>query len=229
MLRFLEKVFQDIREGENLEIYLTLAVVLALLVLDVFGIASTEALATLGDLYLNCRQPVEALTAYEEAFAGEKPPLDRLLRSAEGFLMLGIPAEAECLLQQARKSASSLSPDQRRKLLRLEARHAYLSGDRKKALRAYERLLEEHPLDGDALIALGDIHREACALEEAMMAYERAGRISGKEAQALVRQAQVEVGREHYARAVERLEAAQTIDPRPNVARYLVQVRRLVR
>ncbi len=45
MLRFLEKVFQDIREGENLEIYLTLAVVLVLLALDVFGIASTEAVA----------------------------------------------------------------------------------------------------------------------------------------------------------------------------------------
>ena len=143
--------------------------------------------------------------------------------------MLGVPIEAERLLQQARKSAFFLSPDQRRKLLRLEARQAYLRGDRKTALKAHERLLEEHPLDGDALIALGDIHREACALEEAMMAYERAARISGKEAEALVRQAQVEVERERYAGAVERLEAAQAMDPRPNVARYLEQVRRLVR
>ena len=125
--------------------------------------------------------------------------------------------------------AASLNPDQRRKLLRLEARQAYLSGDRKAALMAYERLLEEHPLDGDALIALGDLHREAGELEEAMMAYERAARTSGKEAQAFVRQAQVEVERERYAKAVERLEAAQTIDPRPNVACYLEQVRRLVR
>jgi tetratricopeptide (TPR) repeat protein len=193
------------------------------------GIASTEALATLGDLYLNCRQPVDALSAYEEAFAGKSPPLDRLLRSAEGFLMLGMPAEAECLLQQARRVAASLRPGQRRKLLRLEARQAYLSGDRTAAHRAYERLLEEYPLDGDALIALGDLHREAGALEEAMMAYERAGRISGKEAQALVRQAQVEVERERYVGAVERLEAAQVIDPRLNVTRYLGQVRRLVR
>ncbi len=193
------------------------------------GIASAEALATLGDLYLNRRQPAEALSAYEKSFAGEEPPLERLLRSVEGFLMLGLPAEAECLLQEVRKSASSLSPDQHRKLLRLEARKAYLSGDRKAALRAYEWLLEEYPLDGDALIALGDLHREACEPEEAMMAYERAARISGKEAQALVRQAQVEVERERYVGAMERLEAAQIIDPWPNVARYLEQVRRLVR
>ncbi|RLC46794.1 MAG: hypothetical protein DRH70_04780 [Candidatus Coatesbacteria bacterium] len=197
------------------------------------GIASAEVLATLGDLYLNCRQAAEALAAYKEAFAGDEPPLDRLLRSVQGFLMLRMPAEADSLLRQARKvaqeSPSSLSPDQHRKLLRLEAQQAYLSGDRKAALMAYKRLLEEDPLDGDALIALGDLYREADELEEAIIAYERAARISGKEAQALVRQAQVEVERERYARAVELLEAAQAIDPRPNVARYLDQVRELVR
>jgi len=44
-MKFLGKVFQDIREGQNLEIYLTLAVALALLILDVFGIVSAEAVA----------------------------------------------------------------------------------------------------------------------------------------------------------------------------------------
>ncbi len=193
------------------------------------GIASSEALATLGDLYLNDRQAAEALAAYKDAFAGEEPPLERLLRSAEGFIMLRMPAEADTLLWRARKRASSLSPDQHRKLLWLEAQQAYLGGDRKAALMAYERLLEETPLDGDALIALGDLYREADELEEAIIVYERAARISGKEAQALVRQAQVEVERERYARAGTLLEAAQAIDPRPNVARYLKQVRRLIR
>jgi tetratricopeptide (TPR) repeat protein len=193
------------------------------------GIASTEALATLGDLYLNDRQAAEALAAYKDAFAGEQPPLDRLLRSAEGFIMLRMPAEADTLLRRACKRASSLSPDQRRKLLRLEAQQAYLSGDRKAAFLAYEKLLEQDPLDGDVLIVLGDLHREADELEEAIIVYERAARISGKEAQAITRQAQVEVERERYARAVELLEAAQAIDPRPNVARYLKQVRRLIR
>ena len=237
-IRLLENLVE--REPQRAELWLLLAnahlaleqpdqAIVKLECVRRLGIASTEALATMGDLYLNRRQPVEALSVYEEAFSGEEPPLERLLRSAEGFLMLGMPAEAECLLQQSREATSFLSPDQRRKLLRLEARQAYLSGDRKAALMAYERLLEEYPLDGDALIVLGDIHREACALEEAMMAYERAARISGKEAQALVRQAQVEVERERYIKAVEFLGAAQAMDPRPNVARYLEQVMRLVR
>ena len=56
-----------------------------------------------------------------------------------------------------------------------------------------------------------------------------AGRIADKETQALIRQAQIEVGRERYKRAAELLEAAQALKPVPHVARYLEQVRRLAR
>lgn len=45
MLQFLDKVLRDVREGENLEVYLTLVVVLVLLFLDVFGVVSTGAVA----------------------------------------------------------------------------------------------------------------------------------------------------------------------------------------
>lgn len=45
MIKFLEKVLDDIREGRNLEVYLTLVVALVLLILDVFDIVSTEAIA----------------------------------------------------------------------------------------------------------------------------------------------------------------------------------------
>lgn len=45
MLKLFDKVFQDIREGQNLEVYLTLVVALVLLLLDIFGVVSTEAVA----------------------------------------------------------------------------------------------------------------------------------------------------------------------------------------
>lgn len=182
---------------------------------------------------LNYRQPAEALTVYKEAFSEEDPSPNRVLRSAEGFIMLRMPAEADTLLRRARRleqnRPSSLSSDHRRKLLRLEAQRAYLDGDREAAVRAYKRLLGENPLDGEALIALGDLYHETDQLEEAIRVYERAARIAGKETQALVREAQVEVERERYARAVELLEAAQAIEAQPNVARYLEQVRQLAR
>ena len=61
------------------------------------------------------------------------------------------------------------------------------------------------------------------------MLYERAASTEGSEAEALVRQAQIEVERERYGRAVELLEASLVFDDAPHVTRYLEQVRRLVR
>ncbi len=197
------------------------------------GIASPDALATLGDLYLNCGQAATASAVYKKAFAVERPSMNRLLRAAEGFIMLAQPAGAAALLERARSIEQdnhlTFTPRRRRRLHWLEACYAHLKGDSKTAFRAYEQLLEEDPLNGDALLALGDLHRDAEELEEALIVYERAARVSDKKVEALVRQAQVEIERERYCKAVELLEASQAIKPQPNVARYLDQVRRLVR
>lgn len=69
MLKFFEKVFQDLREGRNVELYVTVGVALVLVVLDVSGFASTEALAagTLATLALlaystlNSREQIRSL------------------------------------------------------------------------------------------------------------------------------------------------------------------------
>ena len=196
-------------------------------------IVSSAALATLGELYLNQGQAEDALTAYREAFAGEDPSIDRLLRAVEGFIMMNKAQEAGELLERAR-SIEKQDPDflksgQRYKLCRLEAHQARLRGDHKQAFITYKKLLEEEPLDGDVLISLGDLYRETGELEEALISYERAARIAGKESQALIRQAQIEVERERYKRAADLLETAQALKPQAHVFRYLEQVRRLVR
>ena len=59
------------------------------------------------------------------------------------------------------------------------------------------------------------------------MTCERAARVKGFEADALVRHAQIEVRRERYGRAAELLENAQVFQNQPHVGRYLEQVRRL--
>ena len=195
------------------------------------GVASPEMLATLGDLYLNRQQPDEAVTAYEEAFGGKDPSLRRILRAAEGFMMIEDVAHAEKLVERAAdveaKTPDRVEPDVRGRLLRPKADLTMLKGDTDKAGKLYEDILREDPLNGDVLITLGDLRRQNGALEEAVMTYERAARISGHEARALVRQAQVEIERERYGRSVELLEAAQAFDEQPHVARYLQQVRRL--
>ncbi|MEA1927758.1 MAG: tetratricopeptide repeat protein, partial [Candidatus Auribacterota bacterium] len=196
-------------------------------------VASDESLATLADLYLNGGQLEEALARYKEAFAGQQPSLNRMLRASKAFILVRDPVRAAVLLEKIHAAAEGevveLTPDQLHELNRLEARRAHLEGDLDTAARAYQRLIEDDPLDGDILLVLGDLYREKGELEEAMVSYEQASRIPDSKLNALIRRAQLEVERERYGKAVEFLEKAQVVKPQPHVARYLTQVRHLVR
>jgi tetratricopeptide (TPR) repeat protein len=192
-------------------------------------IASPEAMATLGDLYINRNQPDGALSAYREAFSSWKPSPGRMLRAAEGLVMLRDYRGAEEMIGKLELAPEPLSRRQTKRLHCLRAHLSYLKGDIKAAIISYKKLLEEDPLDADALLALGDLYREEGKLEEAVISYERASHIRGKEAEALVRQAQVEVERERYSRAVELLESALVFAHKRSVAKYLEQVRRLAK
>ena len=186
-----------------------------------------DMLATLGDLYLNRQQAADAVAAYTAAFAATNAPVARQLRAAEGLLNAGQLEQAEQLLDHV--DTASLDPEQTRRHLRLRAEAARLGGRIEEAHAALRDLIRRDPLDGASLLALGDLDRESGKLEEARLSYERAARIRGFEARALVRQAQVEVDRERYPTAVELLQAAQAFEDQPHVARYLEQVRRMVR
>lgn len=196
-------------------------------------VATDESLTTLADLYLNTGELEEALSRYREAFAGRQPSIERMLRASKAFILVGDPERAEVLLKRIRGAAGGdgieLTPKQLRELSRLEAHRAHLVGDLDSAGRAYQRLLDDNPLDGEVLLALGDISREKRDLEEAIIFYEQAGRIADSTVNALIRQAQLEVERGRYGKAVGLLEKAQAVKPQLHVARYLDQVHRLVR
>lgn len=196
------------------------------------GRATGEMTATLGDLYLNADMPGEAVKCHQEASRKGNVSAGRTLRALEALVALRRFDEADALLPSVEervanegKEASELRPD----LLRLKAQMARLRGDLEAAVRLCKELVRDNPLDGRALLLLGDLHRERGELEDALMTYERAAGVAGTEADALVRQAQAEVERERYARAVELLEASLVFENAPHVARYLDQVRRLVR
>jgi tetratricopeptide (TPR) repeat protein len=193
------------------------------------GAADDSMLATLGDLLLNRNQPEDALEAYEEAFGGGDPSFKRLLRAAEGFLSIGNEDGVERMMARAREALGSAEAESEAALdlLRLEAEAARLGGRPDEAAARCEAILDRDPLDGRTLLILADLHAEAGRMEEGVIACERAARIPGFEADALVRQAQIEVERSRYRRAAELLEASLAFEDRPRVARYLEQVRRL--
>lgn len=196
--------------------------------------ASTpDMLGTLGELYLVRGAAPQAQEALLAALAADPAVTPRRLRAAEAMVALGETAAAVGLLDALEAvladTNTPAAPPESRTVRRLRAELAEQGGDLAAASAAYETLLREAPLDGDCLLALGRLHDRAGRAEEAVMAFARAARLPGFEARALERQAQVEVGRGRYAVAVALLERAQAFQDQPHVARYLEQVRRLLR
>jgi len=177
------------------------------------GVASDEALMTLGDLYLNQGQYHEALVVYEKAFATDHLEISRLLRAIEGFLMFKELDPAERLLRKARllEKEKKFSPQNRAQLRWLEAKQAHLSGKLRTALKAYRRLLQTEPLNGKVLMALGELYQITGEPDRAIITFERAARLPDVRVEALIKHAQVEVERENYRKAIELLVAAQSL------------------
>jgi tetratricopeptide (TPR) repeat protein len=195
------------------------------------GLADAGALAMQGDLYMNRNQPGEALALYMESFRKVNPPVTRMLRAVQGYLATGDVEKGMKLIDEInqRKEKAGLSPEQEKRIMLLEARAYYSEEKYEDARNACEALLEADPLNGDAVLLVGDIKWKSGAFEEALIHFERAERIAGKEVEALIRQAQVEVDRGKYKRAFELLKKAQNQKPQEHVEKYLEQVRRLIR
>jgi tetratricopeptide (TPR) repeat protein len=193
--------------------------------------ATPAQLGVLGDLYLAQDAKDLALGAYQQAL--EKDPsagLNRALRAAELLVGRGAFAEAKQLFAKIRSAdGADLAGAEGQKLLKLEAKVALASGDADAAIKIIEQVIEQNPLDGEALLLAGDYYARHDQKEKASFRYETAAKISGFEADGLLKQAQLQVQGQKYVEAVELLRKAQKIKPRDNVGRYLEKVEQLAR
>ena len=92
-----------------------------------------------------------------------------------------------------------------------------------------EKIVELDPLDGEALILLGQHAARNDDLEKAIFYYERAENLEKFEADAKVRHAQLLVKHGKYDEALPLLRRAQQINPRENVQKYVEQVERIAK
>ncbi len=195
------------------------------------GKATAVQLGVLGDLYLAQEAKDLALAAYQEAL--EKDPaagMTRALRSAELLVGRGALTEAKQMFAKVRSAGGeALGAAEELKLLKLEARVALASGEAESAIATLERVIEKNPLDGEALLLAGDYYARHDQKEKAAFRYETAAKLSGFEADALLKQAQLQVQGQKYVEAVDLLRKAQKIKPRDNVGRYLEKVEQLAR
>lgn len=193
------------------------------------GKAGPAELTLLGDLYVSREANDLALEAYlAAARADGGTNLTRALRAADIFASRGAWAECRQLVTGARALAgAAVGGEEGVKLLRLEARIALATDQGADAIRLLERLLEQHPADGPALLMAGDYYKQAGDPERAAFRYDAAAKVEGFEAEALVKHAQLLVEQQRYPQAIELLRRALKIEPRDPVQRYLERVEQI--
>ncbi len=111
--------------------------------------------------------------------------------------------------------------------LKLRARIAVARGAGEDEARILEQTVALDPLDGEALILLGQYHARNGKPDMAIPQYERAAGVPAFEADAKIRHAQLLVGQGRYAEALPLLRRAQQVKPRENVQQFLDQVERV--
>jgi tetratricopeptide (TPR) repeat protein len=197
--------------------------------LDSIGKSTVDSLFTLGDIYVSEALPDMALSAYDRAITkNPAQPVSRSIRAAEVLAARGGLLQSKVLLTHVKSNWSdTLSDTDRRKVLKLQARLAMNSGagDAETAT-VLEEVIALDPLDGEALMLLGQHYNRTAQPDKAILYYERAARIDAFAANAKVKIAQVFVAQGRFNEALPMLRDAQTLKPREDIARYIEQVER---
>lgn len=199
-------------------------------ILRKLGKADGKTLSLLGDIYMAQEQRDLALSAYLaawEADRGGNP--SRVFRAVEILASQAAWDEAVKLLTHVREKKSDLTAEDQSRLLKLEARIALATDREAEGAAMLEKVITSNPLDGQALIMLGEYFSRQGEPEKADYRFELASRISGFEAEAMVKRAQLLVSARKYAQAAELLRRAQKINPRDHVQRYLEKVESIAR
>ena len=199
--------------------------------IDRLGKSTPDTLTSLADIYIQESNYPLAVETYLRALdlkPGQK--IDRPLRAAEVLNGRGAPAEAGILLERLKIYAgNNIDADKKKKMLKLEAKIASAQGKTAESAAVLEQILKEDPLDGDALLLLGQHYAKSNQPETAIFLFERAEGMEQFEADAKVRHAQVLVTAGKYDEAVPLLKRAQEIKARDSIARYLEQIERLLK
>lgn len=209
-----------LRAAENLEL------------LDKLGKASPDTLQTLGDIYLGEGLADLAARAYGRSLEVDpQQPLAKSVRAAEALAARGAPQQARALVASLKQARGTAVPDdERKKILRLESRLAMADGGGgSEAVAVLEQILALDPLDGEALLLLGQHYARNGEPDRAMLHYERAAGLEACEGEAKLRHAQVLAQLGRFAEALPLLRRAQELRPRDELARYIEQVERAVR
>lgn len=194
------------------------------------GKATAQNLYLLGDIHMSQEARDLALAAYMEAIEMDHGQnASKALRAAQIVVSRGAWDDARKLFKKIRETGSALGSADELKLLKLESKVAMSTGAGEEAIKVLEQIIERNPLDGEALLLAGDYYARNGQPEKAEFRFETASKLSGFEADAFVKRAQLLVQARKYPQALEFLQKAQKARPRDNVQRYLEKIEQLAR
>ncbi len=196
--------------------------------IDRMGKANVEQLNKLGDIYTNQELYDLAISAYTRALKMDPAAQpDRAILACQILTGRGELDLARQLIAELQKlRGDSLNDKQRLGLLRMQSRIALAEGAGEREAEVLREIIEIEPLDGQALILLGQYEVRNENPEQAIYYFERAAAIEKYEADANVRHAQLLVKQKKYNEALVKLRRAQQIQPRENIQKYLEGIER---
>lgn len=198
---------------------------------DRLGKSTVDSLNMLGDIYINENLYEMAVSSYIRAMEKDQVQnTKRAIRAAKVLTANGAIKETQLLIERIESLQSdTIEADAKKELLKLKARLAVAEGSGDEEARVLEEIVALDPLDGEALILLGQHYKRSNKSEKAIFYYERAASIEKFEADAKVRHAQLLVSKGKYKEALPLLRRAQTLKPRNDVLKYLDQVEHIAK
>ncbi|MEL6716756.1 MAG: tetratricopeptide repeat protein, partial [Planctomycetota bacterium] len=195
------------------------------------GLGDTDATSAflLADIYTNQNRLELAAEAYERA-VGLAPAsnLGRALQGARQIMRRGAPESARAVLESiGRDHGAELDPDTLADVRKLQSQVAVRMGDAEGEIEILEAILDENPMDGEAMTLLASALGKRGGdrdLARAVQFFETAASIEGAGAKATLEHGRFLVRQKRYAEAVPLLKTSLALEDVESVRAYLGEV-----
>jgi tetratricopeptide (TPR) repeat protein len=203
---------------------------IALETLKRMGKLNPSGYLSLGDMYHNLGLLDSSLHNYELALGKkEKLSLSRYVRVARILIRRGSFEDGFAYLEKIdRAFGSSYSNEERKEVLLLQAEVLKATGKKEMSIKILRGIVEKNPLEGKALIMLGQYAWENKEHVQATLYFERATKTKDWQVPALIEHTRMLVSTREYDQAVRLLQEVQTLDPQPRIERYLKSIQNLL-
>lgn len=198
------------------------------------GQAKGEDMKRLGDIYLATNEPALALSAFtrwmERADKNPTEDIPHIVKVAENLSAQSALPEAALLLTKAKQiSDKQLPAEVEAKMLKVEARLQMSAGKGDAAAPILQRVVELNPMDGSALMLLGQYFADTKDSVKATAYYERATKIKETEPDALIRLGQLNISDGKLAEALPLLKRSNDLKPRDGVQKLIQDLEKFLK